>query len=82
LEQVVLQTKRLIKHAVQERLAVTLVINKVDRLILELKLPPAEAYFKLKHVIDQVNEQLGLYTTGTEMQDMYDRLLTIVRGYV
>ena len=33
----------------------TLVINKMDRLILELKLPPSDAYFKLKHVIEEVN---------------------------
>jgi U5 small nuclear ribonucleoprotein component len=33
----------------------TLVINKVDRLILELKLPPADAYYKLRHTIEEVN---------------------------
>ena len=33
----------------------TLVLNKVDRLILELKLPPTDAYFKLKHTIEEVN---------------------------
>jgi hypothetical protein len=27
---------------------------QVDRLILELKLPPSDAYFKLKHVIEEV----------------------------
>lgn len=32
-----------------------LVLNKVDRLILELRLPPADAYYKLKHVIEEVN---------------------------
>lgn len=31
------------------------VINKVDRLILELKLPPSDAYFKLLHTIEEVN---------------------------
>lgn len=29
--------------------------SKIDRLILELKLPPADAYFKLKHIVDEVN---------------------------
>lgn len=33
----------------------TLVVNKMDRLILELKLPPSDAYFKIKHVIEEVN---------------------------
>lgn len=50
-----LNTERLIKHAVQERLAVTVCINKIDRLILELKLPPTDAYYKLRHIVDEVN---------------------------
>ncbi|CAF1679603.1 unnamed protein product [Adineta ricciae] len=54
-EGVMLNTDRLIKHAIQERLAITLCINKIDRLILELKLPPQDAYFKIKHIIDEVN---------------------------
>ena len=49
-----LGTERLVQHAIQERLAVTLCINKIDRLILELKLPPTDAYYKLKHIIDEV----------------------------
>ncbi|KAF3406410.1 Pre-mRNA-splicing factor [Talaromyces pinophilus] len=48
-------TEQIIKYAVLEDLPMTLVVNKVDRLILELKLPPNDAYFKLKHVIEQVN---------------------------
>lgn len=36
-EGVMLNTERLIKHAVQEKMAITLCINKIDRLILELK---------------------------------------------
>ncbi|KAF2400395.1 P-loop containing nucleoside triphosphate hydrolase protein [Trichodelitschia bisporula] len=48
-------TELIIKHAVMEDLPMVLVINKVDRLILELKLPPADAYFKLKHVVEEVN---------------------------
>jgi translation elongation factor EF-G len=50
-----LNTERLIKHAVQERLAVTVCINKIDRLILELKLPPTDSYYKLRHIVDEVN---------------------------
>lgn len=75
-EGVMLNTERLLKHAVQERLAITVCINKVrawlrglncsrslkvsvlfqiDRLILELKLPPQDAYFKLKHIVEEIN---------------------------
>jgi len=31
---------------------------QIDRLLLELKLPPADAYFKLKQIIDEVNSLL------------------------
>ena len=48
-------TEQIIKHAVLEDLPLTMVINKMDRLILELKIPPNDAYFKLKHVIEEVN---------------------------
>ncbi|GAB7341944.1 hypothetical protein MBLNU457_g0247t1 [Dothideomycetes sp. NU457] len=49
------QTEQVIKHAVLDGLPLVLVVNKMDRLILELKLPPADAYFKLKHVVEEVN---------------------------
>lgn len=39
----------------QQGLPITLVVNKVDRLILELRLPPADAYYKLKNTIEEVN---------------------------
>lgn len=54
-EGVMVQTERLLRHAAQERLPVVVLINKLDRLILELKLPPAEAYYKLRHTLDEVN---------------------------
>ncbi|KAF2467433.1 elongation factor 2 [Lindgomyces ingoldianus] len=54
-EGVQVNTEQIIKHAVLEDLPLTLVVNKLDRLILELKLPPQDAYFKIKHVIEEVN---------------------------
>ncbi|KAA6415642.1 MAG: u5 small nuclear ribonucleo component [Lasallia pustulata] len=54
-EGVQINTEQVIKYAVQEDLPLTLIVNKMDRLILELKLPPTDAYFKLKHVIEEVN---------------------------
>ena len=54
-EGVQINTEQIIKYAVLEDLPLTLVVNKMDRLILELKLPPTDAYFKLKHVIEEVN---------------------------
>ncbi|KAL8826742.1 MAG: hypothetical protein Q9191_003610 [Dirinaria sp. TL-2023a] len=54
-EGVQINTEQIIKYAVLEDLPMTLVVNKMDRLILELRLPPSDAYFKLKHVIEEVN---------------------------
>jgi U5 small nuclear ribonucleoprotein component len=54
-EGVQVNTEQIIKHAVLQDIPITLIVNKMDRLILELKLPPNDAYFKLKHVIEEVN---------------------------
>ena len=47
--------ENIIRHAIQEGIKITLVVNKVDRLILELRLPPADAYYKIKHTIEEIN---------------------------
>lgn len=55
IEGVMINTERIIKLVVSEKIPMTLLINKIDRLIVELKLPPTDAYFKLKHTIGEVN---------------------------
>lgn len=57
-ESVMKQTERSIQHAVEQGLPICIVINKIDRLILELKLPPADAYHKLVLLISEVNQVL------------------------
>nr|POE70027.1 pre-mrna-splicing factor cwf10 [Quercus suber] len=57
-EGVQVQTELAIKHAVLSGLPMVLLINKMDRLMLELKLPPTDAYFKLKHVVEEVNTHI------------------------
>ncbi|KAL0486234.1 U5 small nuclear ribonucleoprotein [Acrasis kona] len=72
LEGVLIQTERLVQHAIQERLPIVLIINKVDRLILELKLPPNDAYYKLRHTINEINNIMNSYygsTLGTQETD-------------
>lgn len=64
---VMMNVERLLKHAVQEKLAITICINKIDRLVLELKLPPTDAYYKLKHIIDEVNSLLSVYSDNEDM---------------
>ncbi|TCD65476.1 hypothetical protein EIP91_002594 [Steccherinum ochraceum] len=54
-EGVMVGTEAIIRHALQERLKITLVVNKVDRLILELRIKPADAFYKIKHTIEEVN---------------------------
>ena len=55
-----MNTERLLKHALQEKMAVTVCINKIDRLILELKLPPQDAYYKLRHIVEELNGLMRL----------------------
>ena len=54
-EGVMVGTERAVRAAAAEGLTVCLVITKLDRLITELKLPPADAYHKLRHTIQEVN---------------------------
>nr|VZI39197.1 unnamed protein product [Spirometra erinaceieuropaei] len=63
-EGILLNTDRLLKHALQERLPILLCLNKIDRLILELKLPPTDAYYKIKNIIDEVNSLIITYAEG------------------
>ena len=53
-----LGTEHVLRQAVLQNVAITLCITKIDRLITELKLPPADAYFKLRHLIEEVNVQI------------------------
>ncbi|KAL7709611.1 small nuclear ribonucleoprotein component-like protein [Lotmaria passim] len=52
--------EQLLRHAVvREQLPLVLVITKVDRLIADLKLPPLDAYRKLRMVVDAVNNVIA-----------------------
>lgn len=46
-----------------------LVINKLDRLITELKLSPSEAYHHLSQLIEQVNAVMGSFYASERMED-------------
>lgn len=54
-EGVMMQTKRSIMLALQHGLPLVLVLNKLDRIITELKLPPGDCYQKIRHIIGEVN---------------------------
>lgn len=56
--------ERMLKLCVQEGQNIVLVINRMDRLVIELKLPPADAYMKIRAMIEDVNAVLEeLYTS-------------------
>ena len=48
-------TEAILRHAIQEGVKITVVINKIDRLILELRIKPADEYYKIKHTIEEIN---------------------------
>jgi U5 small nuclear ribonucleoprotein component len=50
--------RRLLQQCVAEELPVVVVINQIDRLILELRVPPTDAYHKLRHVLAEINTHL------------------------
>ncbi|CAO1619328.1 unnamed protein product [Parajaminaea phylloscopi] len=60
-EGVLCGAEAVIQHAIREGLSIVLVLNKIDRLILELRLPPTEAYFKIRHAIDEVNNIIATH---------------------
>lgn len=60
-EGVMLNIEWLIKYVVQERLVVIVCINKIDWLILELKLFLIDVYYKLCYIVDEVNGLISMY---------------------
>lgn len=65
-EGVMLVTEKVVRQAMAEGLPIVLLITKVDRLITELKLPPQDAYFKLHHTVQEVNQLIATYSGGIE----------------
>lgn len=58
------QTQVALKQAWNENIRPVLVLNKIDRLILEMKLSPLDAYVHLTQVLEQLNAVMAsLFTT-------------------
>ncbi|MEW5298101.1 MAG: hypothetical protein WDW36_001258 [Sanguina aurantia] len=79
-EGVMVATERAIKQAIGEGLKICLILSKVDRLITELKLPPSDAYHKLRHTIEEVNAVIAACAGGLPDPDEF--LVDPVRGNV
>ncbi len=63
------QTVTVLRQVWTEHLKPLLVINKMDRLITELKMGPGEAYTHLSKLIEQVNAVVGSFFQGERMEE-------------
>ncbi|MBC7131280.1 elongation factor EF-2 [Candidatus Bathyarchaeota archaeon] len=60
-EEIMVQTETVTRQALNERVRPVLFINKIDRLIRELKLTPAEIQNKLERIIRDFNNLIEVY---------------------
>jgi elongation factor 2 len=60
-EEIMAQTETVTRQALEERVKPVLFINKVDRLIRELRLNPSEIQEKLKRIIREFNNLIEIY---------------------
>jgi|JI61114C2RNA_FD_contig_41_1380384_length_2906_multi_4_in_0_out_0_5 U5 small nuclear ribonucleoprotein component len=65
IEGVMMMTQRIIKLALREQLKIVVFVSKMDRLVVELKLPPEDAYLKLKHTLEEINTHI--HKTAAEL---------------
>lgn len=63
-EGIMMHTEMAVRQAIAEGLPIVLVISKVDRLIVELKLPPRDCYFKLLHLVEGMNSLIQETSMG------------------
>lgn len=63
-EGLLLGTEVILRRAAQLHLDIVLVISKLDRLCLELRLPPNDAYHKIRHIIDSCNEIIAPFSVS------------------
>lgn len=63
-EGIMMHTEQVVRQAVVEGLPICLVINKMDRCIVELKLPPRDCYFKILTLIQHMNALIKTASGG------------------
>ncbi|CAN9506850.1 unnamed protein product [Ophioblennius macclurei] len=67
------QTQVVLRQAWLENIRPVLVINKIDRLIIELKLTSQEAYAHLKKILEQVNAVTGSLFTSKVLEERAEK---------
>lgn len=80
-EGVHIQTHAVLRQSWIEKLTPCLVLNKIDRLIYELKLSPVEAYNRLLRIVHEVNGIMSTYKSEKYLSDV-DSLLAGPSGEV
>ncbi|KAK9869094.1 hypothetical protein WJX84_011258 [Apatococcus fuscideae] len=68
-EGVCIQTHAVLRQAWQEKIKLCLVVNKIDRLITEVRMSPQEAYERIKAVISHVNMVLSGFQSEQHISD-------------
>lgn len=69
-EGVHIQTHAVLRQAWIEKVTPCLVLNKIDRLITELKLTPMEAYTRLQNIVHEVNNIISAYQSEKYLSDV------------
>uniref|UniRef100_A0A669EK95 Elongation factor-like 1 n=1 Tax=Oreochromis niloticus TaxID=8128 RepID=A0A669EK95_ORENI len=67
------QTQVVLRQAWLENIRPVLVINKIDRLVVELKLTSQEAYTHLKKILEQVNAVTGTLFTSKVLEERAEK---------
>ncbi|XP_023188210.1 elongation factor-like GTPase 1 [Xiphophorus maculatus] len=68
------QTQVVLRQAWLENIRPVLVINKMDRLIMELKLTALEAYTHLQKILEQVNAVTGTLFTSKVLEERAEKV--------
>uniref|UniRef100_M4EXK6 Elongation factor-like 1 n=1 Tax=Brassica campestris TaxID=3711 RepID=M4EXK6_BRACM len=80
-EGVHIQTHAVLRQAWIEKLTHCLVLNKIDRLICELRLSPMEAYTRLIRIVHEVNGIVSAYKSEKYLSDV-DSILASPSGEI
>ncbi|XP_056428113.1 elongation factor-like GTPase 1 isoform X2 [Hyla sarda] len=67
------QTQAVLRQAWLENIRPVLVINKIDRLIVELKISAQEAYVHLQKILEQVNAVTGSLFTSKVLEERAEK---------
>jgi ribosome assembly protein 1 len=72
LEGMCTQTHAVLFKALKDRMRPCLILNKIDRLALEMKLTPTEAFHHLRRIVENVNA-LAFTLLNSELRSRIER---------